>query len=330
MKRVLFFLTSFFIGIALFIWTIKFVGWSEISAVFHSFSIREGFIVLGLTFLIIFLATWRWQEVLKNQGYKIPISKLLKPFLASHLVSYLAPIIPFSADVLRGYILKEKTNVPLKIAVSSAIIDRILEITSHFIIILFGVLYFLLKIGLPPQNLAIILGSGFLIGATLLFFSYFKILRKESLVKIFLRGETGNRFFEVEREIFIFFNLKKFNFWKILIFAFLREAAALYRTYVLVFFLGKSLNFFSSLSVLSFSTLVQAFPIPADLGVYEVIQIFVFNGLGLGMNTAAAFTIITRGADIIFALFGIFVIVNFGVSLIKKIFIDKKENSKIA
>ena len=214
MKKVLFFLLSFCVGIFLFAWVIRFVGWTEIKSAFEAFSGWEGLIILGLTFAIIIAASWRWRVVLKSQGYQVSVLNLLGPYFASHSINYLAPTIPFSGEIFRGYALKEKLNLPWKIAVSSAIIDRILEVTSHLLVIIIGVVYFLFKIGLPPRNLIVILGGGLFIAASLLFFLYFKSFKKESLVKFFLKKEKRNHLFEIEKDIFNFLTLKKYFFGK--------------------------------------------------------------------------------------------------------------------
>lgn len=325
MKKLSFFLISFFTGIALFIIVIRFVGWSEIKLALQAFTGWEGLIILGLTFLIIITTTFKWQGVLRSQGYRIPIISLFKPFLASHSINYLTPTIPFGGDIIRGYILKEKLKIPGEIAISSAIIDRILEITAHLTIIFLGVIYFLFKIGLPPKNLAIILGGGFLIAVICLFFFYLKSLKKESLLKFFFKMKAGNHFLEIEKEIFKFFSFSKISFWKGLILAFLRDGISICRFFVLLLFLGKYLEFLPVLSVFSFSSLVQLFPIPATLGSHEIVQAFVFGSLGLGVSTAAAFTMIIRGADLIFAIFGVFVLFRFGIRLIKGVVFQEEK-----
>ena len=327
-KRVLFFLTSFSIGVFLFIWVIRFIGWEEVKSVFFTFSRQEGLIILGLTFATMIVSLIRWRSVLRSQGYNVPIIGLFRPFLVCHAVTYLTPTVPFGGDVLAGYIVKEKLKLPLKVAVSSAIIDQILEVTSHLIVILLGVIYFLFKIGLPPRDLIIILGGGFLIALTLLSFFYLKSFRKESLVKIFFKKREESQFLEIEKEVFQFFSLKNFNFWKGLALSFLREGVSFCRSFILIFFLSGSLNFFPALSVFSFSTLVQLFPVPANLGSHEIIQTFVFSSLGMAKGIAPAFTIIIRGAELFLSFIGVIFLFGFGRYVLGG-FIFKENNKEL-
>jgi len=326
MKRVLFLLASLFFGVVLFIFVIEFIGWDDVILALQSFTKINGLVVIGLTFLIMLTAILRWQHVIKSQGCQTSIASLIKPFLVAHSVNYLMPTVPFGSEIVRGYILKRKTDFPGNIAISSAFIDRILEITAHLIMVVFGVIYFLLKIGMPPHSLAIVLGGGFLLASIPVSFFYFKSLKKESLVKFFIRKSKKNIILSVEEEIFNFFNLKKMFFWKGLIMALLRDVVSLFRTFFIVIFLGKSLNFFSAFSVFSFSTLAQFFPIPATLGIHEIVQVFVFGKLGLGSGTATAFTMIVRGAELFFSFLGLFILFSFGVKLLKKLLLNNNKN----
>ena len=51
MKKFLLFLLSLLIGLGLFIWILKFIGWQAIKDAFSSFTGWQGLIILGLTIL---------------------------------------------------------------------------------------------------------------------------------------------------------------------------------------------------------------------------------------------------------------------------------------
>jgi uncharacterized membrane protein YbhN (UPF0104 family) len=313
MKRILFLLASLSFGIILFIFVVRFIGWNNFILAFQSFTGVNGLAILGLTFLMMLVAILKWQQIIESQGCQISITALIRPFLVAHSVNYLMPTVPFGSEIVRGYI-------------SSAFVDRILEITAHVIMAFFGIIYFLLKIGMPPRNLAIILGGGFLLALIPMSLFYFKSFKKESLVKFFIKKSGRSIILNVEEEIFNFFNVKKIFFWRGLIMAFLRDIISLLRTFFVIVFLGKSLGFFSTFSIFSFSTLAQFFPIPAALGSLEIVQIFVFGKLGLGAGTATAFTMIVRGAELFFAFLGLFVFFSFGVELLKKLLLNNNRN----
>lgn len=92
----------------------------------------------------------------------------------------------------------------------------------------------------------------------------------------------------------------------------------LLRIWFVVNFLGKSINFFPALPILAFSYLAMMVPVPAVLGVQEGVQIFTFDALKLGFDLGMAFALITRGADVIFALIGIFISFKLAAQLLRK------------
>ena len=326
MKRFLVSIIFLLIGAFLLAWVIDFVGWEQVKAAFRQFSGPDGLAILALTFLGIIFATLRWREIIKSQGYIFPVKKLLRPILIARAIDYLAPTIPFGGTIFQGYILKEKFGLPWKTSISTALADQILEITSRLIFIFFGLIFFLVTIGFPPLNLALILGICLFASSIPVFFFYFKSHRRESLIKIFFKRRS--RLLEAEDEFFNFLNIKNFVFWKSLMFSVLHEGVFFLRSFLLILFLGgKFLSFFSALSIFAFSTLIQLVPIPAALGSHEIVQTFVFNSLGLGKNMATAFTMIIRGADLIFAFLGIFLILGLGVKLSLN-FNQKEENTK--
>src|SRR3989344_2475597 len=86
MKKVLFFLISLLVGIGLLAWTTNFIGWEKIILAFKVFSFRAGMIVLSLTVLANLVRSWRWQTILRNQGYRVPIFRVLEYYLSGHAV----------------------------------------------------------------------------------------------------------------------------------------------------------------------------------------------------------------------------------------------------
>ncbi|MBZ9572456.1 flippase-like domain-containing protein [Patescibacteria group bacterium] len=318
MKKIFLFLVPLLIGISLFVFVIKFVGWEEIKRVILVFSGWQGIMILGLTLLIILVATWKWKEILKGVGAKISFKDLPGLYLASFSIMYLFPIMILGGEILRGYVLKEKNKVPWPKGMASVIIDRVLEWTANLVVVFFGFLFFLLTIGFPPGRLGVILGSVFLIFTAALIFFYFKSFKRESMVRFFIRGSQNNQPLEIEKEIFSFFKIKEKHMWRVFGLSFLRAIIMLLRTWVLIGFLGKNIGFLPTLSILGFSYLAVMIPIPTALGIHEMAQVFAFGALGLGTSAGMAFTMIIRGADLIFAIVGVFILFRLGLKLLEK------------
>jgi len=323
MRKFLLFLISLLVGIGLFIWIGKTVGWQEIKNAFLVFTGWHGVAIFGLTLLMILIGNWKWKEILKGENVKISFRELFKPYLAGFSVMFLAPILLLAGEFFRGYVLKEKKAIPWSKGMASVFIDRIMEWTANLVVIFFGVLFFLLMIGLPPIKLVIIFGGAFLFFAGGISYFYLKAFKKESLAKFFLKTlglknfSQSNAILDVEKEIFDFFKPKKKSMWKGFGLSFLRAAAMYFRAWLLILFLGKEISALPALSILGFTYLAVMIPIPTALGSHEAIQTFAFNSLGLGLSAATAFTIIIRGAELIIALVGVVILYRLGMGLVK-------------
>ena len=336
--RVVVFLFSLLIGFGLFIWVINFVGWQEIKNAFLVFRSWKGIVILLLTFLIMFMRNWTWREVIREKNIEISFWELFKIYLAGFSIRFLAPVLTLGDEIYQSYALKKRNSISWTRGMATVVIERILEWTVNLLVIFFGVLLFLFRIGLPPKNLAIILGGGFLIFFAGLFLFYFKTLKRESILKPFIkifnhrpspapRGEVGDEAkpqrpldsepLEIEKEIFGFFELKKKSMWKCFGHSFLRMLLTYFRTLLLIIFFRQYLPLLSVFSILGFSYLATMFPIPTALGIHEAVQVFAFNALGLGSSVAAAFTMIIRGAELIVSLIGVMFLFRSGTSIFK-------------
>ncbi|MDP2664227.1 MAG: lysylphosphatidylglycerol synthase transmembrane domain-containing protein [bacterium] len=314
-KKILLLLISFLIGIGLFFWVFKMVGWGGVKEALTVFTGWHGLAILGLTFVMAAIATLKWQEILKGVGVKVSFGGLVGPYLAAFAVMFLAPILVWGGEIFRTYILKERNSIPWSKGMASVVIDRILEWTANLTVILFGGLFFLFLIGFPPTKILVVFGGIFLILLGGMFFFYFKILKRESIVSFFIGNDKP---LETEKEIFDFFKNSKRAMWKSFALAFLRVGVACFRVWLLVVFLGKSLGLLSSFSILTFSYLSMVIPIPAALGSHEALQTFAFGSLGLGASTATAFTMIIRGAELMVALAGVIILFKLGIALVGK------------
>lgn len=307
---------------------IKFVGWAEIKSAFLIFAGWQGIIILVLTALVLFAGMWKWKVILKSQGHSLSNRELAAPYLACFSITYLLPMVIFGGEIFRSYYLREKYSVPWGKAISSTIIDKILDVTSFLIAVFAGLIFFLLKIGLPPRNLGIILGGVLAFVTCGIGFFYFKIFRKESIARFFAKFFNHKRFLQqdilgIEREIFQFFKLKRRALWQGLSLAFFRVAITWLRCWVLILFLGKSIGVFPALSVLGFYYFALMIPIPTALGTHEVVQIFSFSALGLGANIAPAFTMIQRGSELILAFVGVIIFFRLGMGLVRTVLFKK-------
>lgn len=317
MKKILLFLFSLLIGIGLFGLVVKFVGWQEIKRVFLAFSGWKGFIIFFLSLLLALVVTWKWQIILKAEEVNVSFFNLFKFYLAGSSLTYFFPIIFWGGETFRAYLLKQKNSISWAKGMASVIIDRILDWTTNLAVIFLGITFFLLKISLPTKEITIIFSGIFLFLLFCISFFYFKVFRRESLAMFFLNlfgyKSKNNEPLEVEKELFQFFKFKTIAAWEGVGIAFLEEVFNLARIWFLIIFLGKNISFFPALAIDGFAYLSTMSPIPAALGIQDVIQAFAFNTLKLGANFGTAFSLILRGADASLALIGLGIILSLGV-----------------
>lgn len=332
MRKFLLVLISLLVGVGLFIWIGKTVGWQEIKNAFLVFTGWHGLVIFGLTLLMMLIGNWKWKEILKGENVKISFRALLNPYLAGFSVMFLAPILLLGGEIFRGYVLKEKNQIPWPKGMASIFIDRILEWTTNLVVIFFGTLFFLIMIGLPPIKLLIIFSGVFLFFVVGISYFYLKTFKRESMARFFLRilglerFNHANSILDIEKEIFDFFKPKKMAMWRAFSLSFLRALAMYFRAWLLIIFLGKTTGGLPALSILGFTYLAAMIPIPTALGSHEAIQTFGFNSLGLGAYTATAFTMIIRGAELIVALVGVIILYRLGMGLLKNTLFKKVNN----
>jgi len=329
MKKFLLFLFSLLIGVGIFTWIAKIVGWQEIKRALLVFTGWQGIVIFLLTLLMAIIGTWKWKEILKGEGINVSFKCLLNPYLAGFSIMFLAPGLVWAGEIFRSYYLKERNSIPWLKGMASVIIDRILEWTTNLVVIFFGVLFFLYKIGFPPRHLGIIFGVTLLFFVIGISFFYFKTFKRESMVKAFVKifnNRSDSQPLEIEKEIFNFFKPKKILMWKAIGISSLRAIVMYFRVWLLIIFLGKSIGGLSALSIFSFTYLAAMIPIPTALGSHEAIQTFAFNALGLGASSATAFTMTIRGAELLIALGGLIILFRFGVVLIKNAIFKKVDS----
>jgi uncharacterized protein (TIRG00374 family) len=325
MKKLLLFLVSLVVGILLFFWVLKTTSWQEIKNSLAIFNGPYGLAVIILTFLMAVIGTWKWSEILKGQNIKISFFKLFSPYLAGYALMFLAPILVWGGEVLRGYLLKNKNSIPWSKGMASIIIDRIFEWTSNLTVITLGVLLFLSKIYKIPKNLEGVFGILFLFFILAMVYFYLKVFKKESIIESIAgwfglkQIEEKNTLLETEKEIFNFFEVKNKMMWSALGLSFLRALVMLTRIWFIVSFLGKSISLSPAISILGFNYLASMIPIPAALGSHEAIQTLVFSEFGLGASGGTAYTMIVRGAEITVSFVGIVILFKFGVEFVRKL-----------
>jgi len=317
------------IGLLIFLFVMKIVGWSKINEAIVLFSGSKGVIIVLLTFFIAMISSLNWKLILQSQGFNIPIKELTKLWLAGFSVSYLTPFTLLGGEVLQIYFLHKKFNISWEKSTASVIVRKILSATFFLLFLVIGVLSFCFYGYFPPGTMIwlVFLVIGGLFGSLLFF--YFKILNKESILRLFLKfigvkerkiesHKNGKIIFGIEREIIKFFCPKSKIFWKSFMLAFLRYFLLFFRAGLIIFFLGESLEALKVLSVYGFTNFALMFPFPAGIGSTEAASAFTFNALGIGAGNGTIYAMTLRAADLFLCLLGVVISIKLGLNLAGK------------
>jgi len=329
-KRFLFLILSSLFGVGLFAWVVQSVGWQAIKKVFFVVNTWQILILSFLGLLIVLLEGFRWKEILKMEDKNISFIDFFKLGVASFSITFFVPILFGSAEFLRGYFLKQKKNYSGLEITSSIIIDRIVGWTVDVLFVVLGVIFFFYNTREYPNDLFVKIGLVFLFLLFCLTFFYFRALKNISIVKIFhkiFNNELGDKSLEIENGVFNFFRLPKRKIAKPFILSLIKNLIICFKAWLLILFLGETIPFMFSVSIVAFTQLAIIVPVPATLGSHEIMQVFAFNSLGLDSSIAVAFTMIDRGVSFLVALVGVIFLFKIGGNFLKKYFIEKKNNS---
>ena len=325
------------IGLFIFLFVLKIVGWDKIIEAIKLFSGPKGLIIASLTFFIPIISCLNWKNILGSQGFNAPIKELIKLWIAGFAISFVTPFTVLGGEAFQIYFLNKKFNIGWEKSIASVVIRKILSGTFFILFLMIGILSFCFYGYFPEGTMIwlVFLVIGGLSGSLLFF--YFKVLNKESILRWLLKSvginkekieshKNGKVIFETEREIIKFFSPKSKTFWKSLCFAFLRYFLLFFRTGLVIFFLGKGIGILKTLSVYGFTNFALMFPFPAALGSTEAISAFTFNALGMGAGDGTIYAMTLRAADLLLCITGIILGIKIGLGIAsKKIFdfIDK-------
>ncbi len=330
-KKGLLFLISILFGAGIFVYAQNVIGWSFILKSFEIFLDKEGCFIIILSFFIAFLGGLRWREIVKDEGVSnknVSLFDYFKFYTAGFSIVYLFPIIIFGSEFFRATLLEQKGKIGWDKALASVIIERIIEWTVNILVILLGTLYFFYKVAMPENNILVVFIVSVVLTLALLVFIYFYVFRKKSFIKNMLFRINKENYKEslavkTEKIVFEYFNIRNFCLWKGYALSILKDLAMLLRVWLIVLFLGTSLDFVTSFSVLGFSFLSTIIPIPATLGIQELIQAFAFESLNINLGVSSAFAMILRAGEVVVALTGFVLFFKAGYSFFKSKILSK-------
>lgn len=324
MKKIIFFVVSALIGLALFVAVIWRVGLQQILHTINYFSISKWFVVFLFSAVQFYLTTYRWKLVLRSQKHEVPMIKLFVSKLVGFSVDYTTPSPNVGGEAIRSYVLKKDTGIPFSQGLASVIIDKVMDFSYALPFVLFGIFYVLIKFSL---SLKIIAGLLFVSGSFifLMFLFYYKTLRRKVFFSSIIRflqlhrlsfiAKAMDKIGQFELIIIDFFHHDKKTFYQGLLLSFIGGVFALSGVWLIVIFLGLHTNILQVILIGTLTIITFLLPIPGSFGSTEAGEVLIFSMLGFQPQYAIAYTLIFRSIDLLKVGIGFLFLSHFGLKI---------------
>lgn len=281
---------------------------------FRNFSVYYLVLFLAVSLLIVFSYAFKWKIILKTLGFNIPLINLFIYRIAGFAVSYITPIARIGGEPTMANLLKQNYNIEYEDGISSIIISHSIEFfldgvftCSCLVVIMAFTAYAFNK----NTTIFMALFSLFLIIIVFLFYKFW--IRKKNLItslvmffrlhKIKYISKYMKSIHSIE-ESFVFFFSKKKEF-KIACLLYLISWILMFVEYKLaLLLLGYNASFIAIFIFIVFIRLSFLVPIPASLGVQEILQSIASVSLGLGSGIGFALSLIIRSRDVLLMIIG--------------------------
>ncbi len=330
MKSAVKFFITFFIGLSLFYFIINETGVDVIWRAMSLFLRPEGALIVLITLSSFFMASLRWKQVILSQKETLPLFLLFRYLIKGFTIDFITPFPIVGGETVRALLIKR--DIGLKKGAASAVIDKIIDITTHFVFLILGLLFFLFHGKTFNADFInyIVLFALFLF--LLLGFFYFFALRKKTILKQifkipllakskFFSNGDGQRVIEIEEEIMNFFSCKKKYLIRGIFFSIAKHFFLLTRVFFILFFFNINISISIFFIIYGFTVLSAIMPTPAAIGGMEAIMGLCFGIFGFGFATGVIYAIIVRSADLFICLIGVVLFVrSFLIEQIKMFF----------
>lgn len=335
-KKPLMFMLFLLFGIVLFGFSIYNSGIDNIIKVLKEFSLLKFLFLVVLSFLNFYLYSLRWEIIVKAlfKEKVLTSSSFFWNRMAAYAISYVTPTAQMGGEPLRVMLIEEE-GVPKRIAVSSTIIDKALEVSTLIVFISCGILVAIFDTQLEMAS-KLIMGSGAAVLLLLVFWFYFSSIKNigffSSIYKLLhLRKIKKLQQLEIKLDVFeqemnLFYKHNPRTLWGLLFISVFTVLFILAEHFLVAWFMGVRLTFLQAFLSSTIPYFAYLMPVPGGLGLLEGGHATVFALMGVSIN-AFAFVFIIRLRDFIFVLFGLIRGWHKGYSVLKKEF--TKDFSKL-
>lgn len=261
---------------------------------------------------IVLLFSGRWWLILRGLGYRTPYFSLVVYRLGAFGISYFTPGAQFGGEPLQVYLLQDRQQVPGPAALAAVTLDKLFELLVNFSFLAVALLLAIL--GNPSAILthpAVALPFGIGLALPLVYLLALGVGRfpLSWLMARLPQGRWIRRLNPVvvstERLISTFFRRKPAAVVAVLLLSGVIWGLMLFEYWLMLYFLGASLNGVQLLTVLAAARLAFLTPLPGGLGALEASQALAMQALGLPPALGLSASLLIRARDVSLGLLGL-------------------------
>lgn len=307
-------LLSLIVGVVLLIPLIYFIKPATVFESFKKITLVQFSLILVLKLVLMSLGALKWKVILDFYKQKVPLPKLYLFKFATFSISFFTPMAAVGGQAV-GVILLKNEKVPVKIGITTMLIDSVLTPFISTTISFLAVLIFLLTKFSDTSILILGLVTLF----TVVFFSFlflivFKTKRsniKNHKDKFLLKwGTTLNDFLIAFSD---FFRKNKKGTLHLVLLILLGHASVLFEIFLVLYFLGTTLGVIEVALIEAGYTFAFIVPVSQALGTAEASGAYFLNLLGYSAGLGVSLTLILRARHLFVGLIGIVVLIFYGL-----------------
>lgn len=271
-------------------------------------------VVLAVDSMIFVLISARWWIVARSTNPEVEFWPMLRSRLAAFGVSYLTLGPQIGGEPIQLLLLRRRYGLTYARAVSTVIMDKLLELLANFVFLMLGLRAVMLG-GLPvlssPVARAALIGLAALaawplVHVILLRKGYHPLSAIVSRVPKPLRQSRLGRTIRLAEHLAGRFSQRHTNSLLAAIMASLAALGLAVLEYSLItFFIGIELPLHQTVAAWSAAWLSFLVPLPGGLGALEASQVLALGYFGIGSAAAISVALIIRGRDLVFCGIGL-------------------------
>ncbi|MFA6073278.1 MAG: lysylphosphatidylglycerol synthase transmembrane domain-containing protein [Candidatus Woesearchaeota archaeon] len=320
---------SIILGIAAIIFMYKVLDIKEVIRSFQNVTLELIIYYILIQLAMMLILTWRWKMILKSQGIThVSMYKLNKYRLVGQGVSFLTPSGKLGGEPIRAGLVSSRENIEFDKALSSVVIDRVIDITAAMLFFVIGLILVIFFFVMSKLLVEIVLVASLIVLGLLAIFNYRMLKGKKVLHHVYkffrLHKFKKLKNFEkkledVETLIIKFYHQDTKYFYYAMGISLAAWGIMLLEYKIAALIVGQNLTAMQSFLIFSFVGAAYIVPVPMALGSLEASQISAFSIIGISTAAGLALSFLVRLKDLIIAIIGIIILGLYGLNIRKTI-----------